>query len=95
MSIYRKNDVPCALASASADGKIKLWDLKSKFAATNIKGHFSQVDSLSFSPNFTYLASGSQDGVVKLWDVRNTNKVIKEINEKEQKAIHPFHQLPS
>ena len=27
MSIYRKNDVPCALASASADGKIKLFVL--------------------------------------------------------------------
>ena len=88
MSIYNKKNSECILASGSADGKIKLWDLKSKLAATNIKGHFSQIDSLSFSPNFTYLASGSQDGVVKLWDVRNTKKVIKEINEKEQKAIY-------
>ena len=88
MSIYNKKNQECILASGSADGKIKLWDLKSKFAATNIKGHFSQIDSLSFSPNFTYLASGSQDGVVKLWDIRNTNKNLKEINEKEQKSIY-------
>ena len=49
-------------------------DLKSKSAATNFKGHFSQIDSLSFSPDFTYLASGAQDGVFKLWDIRLANK---------------------
>ena len=88
MTNFRKEKTECILASGSADGKIKLWDLKSKSAATNIKGHFSQIDSLSFSPNFIYLASGSQDGIVKLWDVRNTNKSLKEINEKEQRAIN-------
>ena len=88
MTNFRKEKSECVLASGSADGKIKLWDLKSKSAATNIKGHFSQIDSLSFSPNFIYLASGSQDGIVKLWDVRNTSKSLKEINEKEQKAIN-------
>ena len=88
MSIYRNNNSPCVLASASGDGKIKLWDLKSKSAATNFKGHFSQIDALCFSPDFTYLASGAQDGSVKLWDIRLTNKVLKEITEKEQKAIN-------
>ena len=88
MSIYRNNNIPCVLASASADGKIKLWDLKSKSAATNFKGHFSQIDSLCFSPDFTYLASGAQDGVVKIWDIRLTNKSLKEISDKEQKSIN-------
>ena len=88
MSIYRNNNIPCVLASASADGKIKLWDLKSKSAATNFKGHFSQIDSLCFSPDFTYLASGAQDGVVKIWDIRLTNKTLKEISDKEQKSIN-------
>ena len=88
MSIYRNNNIPYVLASASADGKIKLWDLKSKSAATNFKGHFSQIDSLCFSPDFTYLASGAQDGVVKIWDIRLTNKSLKEISDKEQKSIN-------
>ena len=91
MTLYQnknKENSECILASGSADGKIKLWDLKIKNAAINVKGHFSQIDSLSFSPNYIYLASGSQDGVIKLWDVRNTNKSLKEINEKEQKAIN-------
>ena len=88
MSIYRNNNTPCVLASASGDGKIKLWDLKSKSAATNFKGHFSQVDSLCFSPDFNYLASGAEDGSVKLWDIRLTNKSLKEICDKGQKAIN-------
>ena len=88
MSIYRKNKVPCALASASAEGKIKLWDLKTKSAATNFKGHFSEIDTLTFSPDFTYLASGAQDGVVKLWDIRMTNKSLKEISSPDQKTIN-------
>ena len=95
MTNFRKEKSECVLASGSADGKIKLWDLKSKSAATNIKGHFSQIDSLSFSPNFIYLASGSQDGIVKLWDVRNTSKSLKEINEKEQKAINCIERTKS
>ena len=88
MSIYRRNEIPCALASASADGKIKLWDLKTKSATTNFKGHFSEINTLTFSPDFTYLASGANDGVVKIWDIRMTNKSLKEINSPEQKAIN-------
>ena len=88
MSIYRKNDVPCALASASADGKIKLWDLKTRFGTANFKGHFSEINTLSFSPDFTYLASGANDGIVKIWDIRMTNRSLKEISSPEQKAIN-------
>ena len=61
MTIYRRNETPCALASASADGKINLWDLKTKSATTNFKGHFSEIHALTFSPDFTYLASGAND----------------------------------
>ena len=88
MTIYRRNETPCALASASADGKIKLWDLKTKSATTNFKGHFSEIHALTFSPDFTYLASGANDGVVKIWDIRMTNKSLKEITSPEQKAIN-------
>jgi WD40 repeat protein len=88
MTIYRRNEVPCALASAAADGKIKLWDLKTKGATTNFKGHFSEINTLTFSPDFTYLASGANDGVVKIWDIRMTNRSLKEISSPEQKAIN-------
>ena len=32
---YRRNDTQYALASASADGKIKLWDLRARSPTTN------------------------------------------------------------
>ena len=88
LSIYRRNDTPCALASASADGKIKLWDLKTRSPTTNFKGHFLDFNTLTFSPDFTYLASGANDGIVKIWDIRTTNRSIKEISSPEQKAIN-------
>lgn len=47
MSIFRSNS-PLILASASSDGKIKLWDFKSKSPVVSIKAHFSQIDCLSF-----------------------------------------------
>ena len=88
LTIYRRNDTPCALASASADGKIKLWDLKARSPTTNFKGHFSEINTLTFSPDFTYLASGANDGIVKIWDIRMTNRSLKEISSPEQKAIN-------
>ena len=88
LSIYRRNDTPCALASASADGKIKLWDLRARSPTTNFKGHFSEINTLTFSPDFTYLASGANDGIVKIWDIKMTNRSIKEISSPEQKAIN-------
>lgn len=88
MSVYRVNNVPCVLASASGEGKIKLWDLKSKTTSTNFKGHFSQIDSLAFSPDFSYLASGAQDGIVKLWDIRMSSKSVKEFTTQDQKAVN-------
>ena len=87
-TIYERNEIPCALASASADGKIKLWDLKTRSPTTNFKGHFSEINTLSFSPDFTYLASGANDGIVKIWDIRMTNRSLKEISSPEQKAIN-------
>lgn len=87
MSIFRSNS-PLILASASSDGKIKLWDFKSKSPVVSIKAHFSQIDCLSFSRDFDYLASGAQDGTMKIWDIRQTNKIIRELNSNDKKAIN-------
>ena len=86
LSIYRQNNTNCVLASADAQGKIKLWDLKSKNPAVNYKGHFASISDVKFSPDMTCLASGDEDGYVKIWDLRN-GKILKEINNFNKAVI--------
>ena len=56
------------LASASLDGHIILWDLKSLVYITTLNGHHEGVTSISFNPkNDKILASASEDKSVKIW----------------------------
>ena len=66
------------LASASADGTIRLWDAASGQRVSALEGHTDIVAGLSISPdgrllasgsNERLLASGSNDTTVRLWDV--------------------------
>jgi WD40 repeat protein len=56
------------LASASADGTVKLWD-KSGRELQTLEGHSSSVNSVSFAPDGQTLASASTDGTVILWNL--------------------------
>jgi hypothetical protein len=58
-----------ALASASGDKTIKLWDAKTGKEMTTLKGHANSVASVAFCPEGKTLASGSWDNTIKLWDV--------------------------
>ncbi|MGD2182972.1 hypothetical protein [Lusitaniella coriacea] len=55
------------LASGSADGTIKLWDVETKEVRKTLRGHRAVI--LAFSPDGTTLASGSPDATIKFWDV--------------------------
>ncbi|MFF4989349.1 caspase family protein [Streptosporangium saharense] len=57
------------LASGSADGGIRLWDMASGAATAVLAGHAGAVNSVAFSPDWRTLASGGADGSVRLWDV--------------------------
>jgi WD40 repeat protein len=64
------------LASGSADGSIKLWEVATGKLINTIEEHFNAVLIVSFSPNGQLLAFASNsDNTVKLWDI-TTNKEI-------------------
>jgi hypothetical protein len=59
------------LASGSADGTIRLWDVATgrRPVGTLLTGQTDAVDSVAFSPDGKTLASGSADDTIRLWDV--------------------------
>lgn len=60
-------------ASASSDGCVKIWDLRSKAhkAAVSVQVSQTDVNVLSWSPLQSYLlASGADDGQWAVWDLR-------------------------
>ncbi|MGB7536983.1 MAG: WD40 repeat domain-containing protein [Anaerolineales bacterium] len=64
-----------ALATASADATIKLWDVATGALLQTLVGHTTAVAALAFSPDGTTLASGTKEegdqAGVRLWTVSN------------------------
>jgi RNA polymerase sigma factor (sigma-70 family) len=57
------------LATASADGVIRLWEVASWTVRAEFRGHRDRVSALTFAPDGRLL-SGSLDTTVLAWDVR-------------------------
>jgi RNA polymerase sigma factor (sigma-70 family) len=57
------------LATASADGVIRLWEVASWSVRAEFRGHRDRVTALAFAPDGRLL-SGSLDTTVLAWDVR-------------------------
>jgi len=58
-----------ALASASADGTVRLWDLSSAPQRAAFRWHTDMVRAVAFSPDSRVLATASDDKTARLWDL--------------------------
>lgn len=54
-------------ATAGADGKVRVWEIKTGNLIKILAGHRAPVTALAFMPGAEMLASGSQDGSIIIW----------------------------
>lgn len=55
------------IASAGADGKVRLWENNSKKLFSVLEAEGGGINALAWSPNGRLLASGHDDGTIHIW----------------------------
>ncbi|MFO0964591.1 MAG: sigma-70 family RNA polymerase sigma factor [Gemmataceae bacterium] len=63
------------LATASADGTVKIWDVLNGKELRTLRAH-NKVWRVAFSPTDDRVASGGDDGTVKIWDVATGKELL-------------------
>ena len=64
------------LASAGADGSIKIWELAEGRLIRSMTGHTNWIFGLAFHPNGTRIASAGADGTVRLWEAAGGREIL-------------------
>jgi WD40 repeat protein len=64
------------LATAGADGAVRLWDVASGRSLATFHGHTQNVTCVAFDPIGNRLASASSDQSVKVWDSSANREAI-------------------
>ncbi len=63
------------LATANADGKVRIWDIRSGRRQRVLEGHRSKVHDVAYSSDGARLAAGSADGTVRVWNATDGEEV--------------------
>ncbi|KAL3854443.1 hypothetical protein ACJMK2_013712 [Sinanodonta woodiana] len=63
------------LASGSADGTLKVWDMATERLVHALSGHSDEVWCASISPDNEIIVSGSNDGTIRLWRMKNGSEM--------------------
>jgi len=65
------------IASAGADGTVRLWEASGGREILTLHGHHDRVHGVAFSPDGARLASASADGVVRIWKTEPQNEPVR------------------
>lgn len=58
-----------ALATAGADGTVRLWDARTGAQSTTLRGHAGALTGVAFRPGGGALATAGEDGTARLWNL--------------------------
>ena len=81
------------LATADAEGIVKLWDVRTGLEVLRLPVHDQAVTGLTFSGDGKMLYTAGVDGTVKAWDGTPEDKTTKP-PEDEMKIENPFKIRP-
>jgi WD40 repeat protein/serine/threonine protein kinase len=65
------------VASAGADGLVKVWDRRPSREVRTLRGHGGAVAAVAFSPDGHRLASGDAGGTIRVWDIAGGGEVVR------------------
>jgi WD40 repeat protein/serine/threonine protein kinase len=65
------------IASAGNDGKIKIWDSRTRQIVQEFTAHDKAARSVAFHPDGRHLASTGADGWAKVWDLTTGQEVFR------------------
>ncbi|KAF9428973.1 Pre-mRNA-processing factor 19 [Podila epigama] len=63
--------------TGTADGSVKIWDVRTKDAVASFDGHTGAVKAIAFSENGYLMAAAGQDNTVSIWNLRTLDIVQK------------------
>ena len=73
------------VATAGADGTVRVWDVASGRLERVMRGHTQIVSSVQFSPDGTRVLTGSPDGTARVWRV-DTGAQIRSVDHLQPEA---------